>query len=474
MITKGIFQETLAKIVLILSGFVLNVGLGRYLGVEEYGVVGIVTGILFVFELFLTNGIRQSVSKVLSSQDINEKSLWWNSLIIQLGFCIGLIIIGLISLDWIVSLLTIEQYRDYLFLIFLIIPVEGIYYINLGFLNGRLLYKQHAISNSIYSFSRMFFSLTFLFIFNNGVLAVLLGTLSAYIISLFTTRTKREESSTTNNISIKDLLNITFGALSFYIFVNIFMNIDILILRGLGLSTKMIGYYKANASVGSMLYFLFASVLQVSYPLISKLFAQKSYVELKSVINTLFIAILYSSSLAFLFFTFFADKILLILFGPEFINFSLVMPLYALSMGLLSILIMLGNMMIVFEQKKTYLLFLFGSFLIYLLLMYFGTSFFQLYTPPIALIIISIISITFFILLLKKNELNLFETRKIFLIIFWLSSLIFISIILNNQFNSFLVGLIIFIIFTFISFISINEIRTAIINSIKILIRGAK
>ena len=114
MVTKGIFQETVAKVVLILSGFVLNIFLARKLGPAEYGIVGIVSSILFVFEIFLTNGIRQSVSKIISSQNVNLKALWKKSFAMQMILCLILIIIGLAALNWIVDWLKIESYKQYL------------------------------------------------------------------------------------------------------------------------------------------------------------------------------------------------------------------------------------------------------------------------------------------------------------------------------------------------------------------------
>ena len=59
-IIRGVLFESVAKGVLVLLGSILNIYLARRLGPSEYGIVGIITSILFFFELFLTNGIRQA------------------------------------------------------------------------------------------------------------------------------------------------------------------------------------------------------------------------------------------------------------------------------------------------------------------------------------------------------------------------------------------------------------------------------
>ena len=478
MVIKGIAQETFAKIILILSGFVLNIALARILGPAEYGAVGIVTSILSVFEIFLTNGVRQSISKFLSSKKLNVKAFWKKSFVLQMVLCLVLIIMGLIFLNKIVFLLNIESYKEFLYLIFLIIPIEGLYYVNQGFLNGLLLYKNHALANSIYSLTRMFLSLIILYISKNGVLAVLLGTLSAYVVSLFFTRIKFIQEESNESISTGYLLTTFLGALFFYLLVNIFLNLDVLLLRGLGLSKIMLGYYRASTSIGSMIYFLFASVLQVSYPLISKLYGNKSITELSKVVNTLLLAIFYTTSLAFVFTSLFSERIIILLFGQDYVYAATVLPWYTLSMGLLSMLIMLGNMMITFDLNKKYLLYLFGFLLIYISLIFVLTPSLGLITPPVTLIFVSVISICTLIKMIKKENQKIFEIKKILLTIVWIIIITIFSLLLNNYLcnyaNQYLVGCLILIVYSIISFITIKEIRIVVTNSVSILFRSSK
>jgi O-antigen/teichoic acid export membrane protein len=478
MVTKGIFQETLAKAVLILSGFVLNIFLARKLGPAEYGIVGIVAGILFVFELFLTNGIRQSVSKIISSQNVNVKALWKKSFSIQMILCLALIVVGLIALDWIVSWLKIEPYKEYLYMIFLIIPVEGAFYVNMGFLNGFLRYRQHAFANSIYSLTRLVFSLLFLYVLNNGVMAVLSGTLVAYAISLFFTKVGRLSEESTNLISTRYLLNTTINILIFFLLVNVFLNLDVLLLSGFGMSKNQVGYYKASASIGIALYFLFASVTQVSYPLLAKLYAQELMLDLKKVVNTLFLAIFYTTSLAFVFMMIFSKVIILLLFGNKYLSAASILPWYVLSIGLLSLIIMLGNMMIAFEHNKTYLIYLFISLVIYVILVSVLIVNLELFAPPIALSIVSIFIIGILIYQINRKNQNLFAVKKILINIVWLILMIAVALFLNNYlgnyFNQYIVGGLVFIVFGLVSFLPNNEVRVSVMNSASILLGGKK
>jgi len=477
MVTKGIFQETVAKAVLILSGFVLNIFLARKLGPAEYGIVGIVSSILFVFEIFLTNGIRQSISKIISSRSVNLKAFWKKSFAIQMILCLILIVIGLLTLNWIVDWLKIEPYKQFLFLIFLIIPFEGAFYVNMGFLNGFQRYRQHAFANSAYSLTRVVFSLLFLYVLNNGVLAVLLGTLIGYAVSPFFTKIAWAKEKSDESVTSRTLLSITMGTLIFYLLVNIFMNLDVLLLRGFGMSEIQVGYYKANASIGIAVYFLFSSVYQVAYPLLSKLYAQKAIVDLRKVVNTLFLSILYATSLAFVFTTFFSRDVILLLFGSKYGSSTGILPWYVLGIGLLSLVIMLGNMMIAFEHNYVYLLFLFIALVFYVFLVYVLIPSITLLAAPVALTIVSLLIIGLLIYLINRKTAYLFEVKKIALNIGWLTLTIAVSIslynYLGNYANHYVVGGLLFIVYSLVCFLTSNEVRSSVMNSVAIL-AGAK
>ena len=478
MLTKGIFQETMSKVVLAVTGFVLNMILARELGPAKYGVVGIILGIMFVFELFLTNGLRQAVSKILSSQPVNTRKLYWQSFIIQMVFSLGLVLLGLVILCRVAVWLKIEQYTNLLYLILVIIPLKGLFFLNCGFLNGQFKYKQHAIANSVYSIFRLAIALVLLYVTRNGVLAVLVGTLGAFILALFFTKLEWTNDDSQVVVSRRYLLDLTWGALLFYLLVNIFFNIDVLLLRGLGMTEAAVGYYKSSANIGSLLYFLFISVSQVSYPLIARLFAREDWKELGNVTNKLLISIFYTIALAFVFTFLFSDVIISVFFGKAYLPAVGVTPWYALSIGLLSVIIMLGNMMIVFDQKKTYLLYLLGALVLYLVIVFALINRFGIYTPPIALITISLLIGIFFIGRLNCEYSGVFDVKTLTLVTGWLVLLTVAAVIshllLARMIDAHLSGVVMFIVFTIVSFFSIRQVKEAVLNSVSTLLRKNK
>jgi len=478
MLTKGIFQETMSKVVLAVAGFVLNIILARELGPADYGVVGIILGIMFVFELFLTNGLRQAVSKILSSQQVNTKKLWWQSFIIQMALSLGLVALGLAVLGKVAQWLQIEEYKNLLYLILAIIPLKGVFFLNCGFLNGQFKYKQHALANSVYSVFRLVFALILLYTTGNGVLAVLVGTLISFILSLFFTRLEWTNEDSTLVITNRYLLDLTWGALLFYLLVNIFLNIDVLLLRGLGMTEAAVGYYKANANIGSLLYFLFISVSQVSYPLIARLFTQDAWDELAKIINKLFLSIIYATALAYVFTALFSELIITVFFGKVYLPAAGVTPWYTLAIGLLSIIIMLGNLMIVFEHKKNYLLYLVGSLALYLVMVITLTGRLEIYSPPVALITVSVLVSILFIAWLNRDYHHVFDVRMLGINVGWLILMsiaaLLIQRFLSNIIDPNLSGLLVFAAFSLVSFFTIRQVREAVLNSAAILLAKKK
>lgn len=478
MLTRGIVQETFSKVILAVAGFVLNMILARELGPADYGVVGLILSIMFVFELFLTNGLRQAVSKILSSQQVNTKKLWWQSFIVQMVLSLLLVAVGLAVLGKVAEWLGIEEHKKLLYLILVIIPLKGLFFLNLGFLNGQFKYKQHALANSLYSIFRLIVALALLYITHDGVLAVLVGTLVAFILSLFFTGIEWTNPDLIDKIPTRYLLDLTWGALLFYLLVNIFFNIDVLLLRGLGSSEATIGYYKASANIGSLLYFLFISVSQVSFPMIAKLFAQRLWDEMKKVINTLFLSISYTTALAFVFTFFFADLIIKLFFGARYLPAVGVTPWYALSIGVLSIIIMLGNMMITFEHKKTYLLYLLGSLLLYLGIFVLLFSRMGMYTPPVALITVATLSSILFIFIINRNYQKVFDVKSLLMNNGWLILMSVITVVLHSYLSTLIhryaSGALLFTAFALISFFTIRQVREAVLNSVSILFGNKK
>lgn len=75
MMLKGLFLHVFAKVVFVLSTYIIHMYLGKTLLPEEYGIIGVVISIISVNYNFLSNGTRQAMSRLLASKQFDEQNL---------------------------------------------------------------------------------------------------------------------------------------------------------------------------------------------------------------------------------------------------------------------------------------------------------------------------------------------------------------------------------------------------------------
>lgn len=459
---NGVIHETIAKVVLFVTGFAVNILLSKK-GDTEFGYVGTFTSLLFVFELFLTNGVRQAIARVVSSYNPDTKKLWKTASITQLSFVIILIAVGMLIKNPLVAVLGIERYENLYLLIFLILPIEGIFYVKMGFLHGFFKYSKHALSNSVYSLVRMTVTIILLNYFDNGIVPILLGTAVGYVIG-YLVGGKRSDIEG-EEVDLQDFLHLTFGFLSFFVLVTIFLNLDILILNAAGITKDMVGQYKAATSLSLTIYYLLTSVTQVSLPIISKLDTENNQEAMRLFVNRILVLLLFLMAFAFVFFNFFAPQLILLFYGKDYLHGVQVLPLHALSMCLLSILIFLGNIYFALHKKMGFLFIILGGLVLYVGLTFLISGRFGLLSPPISLAVISIPCTIGIVALLNHNRVCMVQSKRLVKVaaVLTLSAggVVFLYDRFASRFNPILFGIVLILLFVAINLGSQVELRAA-------------
>jgi stage V sporulation protein B len=63
---KGTVWLMIAMIIFMGSGYIIHIGLARVVSPDEYGIYGVILSLLAITEIFLQNGVPQSVSKFVA------------------------------------------------------------------------------------------------------------------------------------------------------------------------------------------------------------------------------------------------------------------------------------------------------------------------------------------------------------------------------------------------------------------------
>ena len=81
---KGLFLHVFAKVIFVLCTYLIHLYLGKMLSSSEYGTIGVVISIITLNYNFLSNGVRQAVSKLLATKKYDERDLILRSIVAQL------------------------------------------------------------------------------------------------------------------------------------------------------------------------------------------------------------------------------------------------------------------------------------------------------------------------------------------------------------------------------------------------------
>src|SRR6266568_179226 len=105
-----------------LSGYLINIWLGRYLGPAAYGIYGIIISLATIINLTQTTGLPQAVSKYISSDAENSEAIYKTGFVIQLISTSLVSIVFFLFSNAIAHLLKDRTFTPYLQLSALIFP----------------------------------------------------------------------------------------------------------------------------------------------------------------------------------------------------------------------------------------------------------------------------------------------------------------------------------------------------------------
>src|SRR4051812_14514395 len=81
---KGFIHLTLSLGSFIVSGYLINIFLGRFLGPSSYGVYGVLISLMGIINIIQTGGIPLATAKFIAEDDARRDSILKSSLILQL------------------------------------------------------------------------------------------------------------------------------------------------------------------------------------------------------------------------------------------------------------------------------------------------------------------------------------------------------------------------------------------------------
>ena len=276
--TKGIFYHTIAKIIVILSSYILHLFLGRFLTVEEYGIVGILITITNFYYLFLSNGVRQSISRELSLGSFSASDIVKKSMHLQIVFGITLGVLNLVLAPYIARLFGNNDLKQYFMVLSILIPFTAIYFGLSGALNGMKLFLAESIVTIIYPLTKLSAIPLMNFFTPHKPMGVTVGfifasALAALVTFIFIYKSKsfkKNDNNSLHQLGYKKILQDSGHFIFFFATVTIILNLDTFSIMAILQNEYFAGLYTAVNNFSLVPYYLGSALFLVILPYITE------------------------------------------------------------------------------------------------------------------------------------------------------------------------------------------------------------
>jgi stage V sporulation protein B len=279
-IARGAVFLTISSIIFIISGYIINIWLGRYLGPAEYGIYGIIISLVSIINITQTSGIPLAVSKYVASNNEKAEAVYKTGFFLQLiSTCFIALLFFLLSTP-IAVILKDKDLIPYIQLAALIFPFYGIFALITGFYNGLHDFKKQAVLHIVYSFIKIITIIPFAIFFHLS--GVILGFILSPILTLLT---GFHLPKATSGFSYKKLIIFSLPLIGIAIFSNLMQSVDLFFIKMLGASENDPGYYTASQNISRIPFFALSALSTVLLPAISRTVSENLENETKKYIN---------------------------------------------------------------------------------------------------------------------------------------------------------------------------------------------
>jgi O-antigen/teichoic acid export membrane protein len=260
----------IAQLAFVFSGYIIHIGLGRLLGPSEYGVYSVIIYIITIFNLILTTGIPQAVSKFVSEDEVRSRTILKTSSNFSMFLGLAMFMLTYTGAELIASYLNDPDLAPYIRAASVMIPGYSLFTIIIGYYNGLRYYKIQSYLLLSYNFIKP--TMIFLFVFMGfsvwgAILGFALSPLIPLIIGIYMIGIRSFAAS--NGFPLKTIIMFAIPILIFSIAINLITSIDLLLVKRILMNNEQVGYYSAASTISKLPYFLMVSINMAIFPAVS-------------------------------------------------------------------------------------------------------------------------------------------------------------------------------------------------------------
>lgn len=268
---RGTLYLMIANTVFLISGYVIHIGLGRYLGPETYGIFGVVLALMSTTTLILISGFPDAVSKYIAEDNSRLSSIVYTSRRIQvlLSTVIFALYFGLAGV--IANLFHDPRLILYIRISAFSIPLYAIYQVYCaGYLNGLRLFSKQSKIMILSSLVRIGIVLALVFL-GLSIKGAIIGYLCAAMVGLLLSwHYLGPVGKSSVKFEWSKLIKFGIPATLFAAMLYLIISIDLFAVKAIIREDVDTSYYTSASTIAKTPYFIFTGLAVALLPSISR------------------------------------------------------------------------------------------------------------------------------------------------------------------------------------------------------------
>lgn len=344
--SQGIFYNLIARSLFILGAYIIHVSVGRRFGLDLYGTFGVSLAILTISYIFLDNGVRQAISRLIALHPESAKGIFrkgfWVQLVISLPIAMAVFgFSGKIATFFNDTHLSVP-----LQICGIIILVQAQFFISMGTMNGQKRFLSESFVISIYSIIRP--AAVLLFVWKGfGVVGAVSGYLFASVCAAFIgIMMLLGVPDRPIRLKIKDVFQsaamniIIFGSMA------VLMNIDLLLVKRFLGDGKCTGLYTAASAFSKPPCLLLFTFGAIGLPLIARSYGNSNIAQCKIYFSQIvrYSIIIFTPVISLIAVT--STELVISFYNPEYISAGLALRVLTVGLWFIGNAYILAHVMI--------------------------------------------------------------------------------------------------------------------------------
>ncbi|MBI5575791.1 MAG: oligosaccharide flippase family protein [Deltaproteobacteria bacterium] len=267
--TKGMIYILSSQGFFFMSGYLLQVYVGRSLGPELYGIFGLITVFHFIFERLIGGSFSKGISKFVAENESASRSIIGFSMRLQYGFSLLTLLVFYGGADLIAAEMGDGHLAEYFRLLSLLIVVSGVYIVYSSALNGARAFREQAILAVAFGAARLFFVAGLVYLgysLKGAVWGLVLAGVACMVLSIRMCRPLAGKG----DFDGRELVSYSVKVTMFTVAMLLIMNIDLVAVKLVLKDNLATGLYNAVLNLARIPTLVTIPVSIVLFPLIVK------------------------------------------------------------------------------------------------------------------------------------------------------------------------------------------------------------